>query len=131
MTIEDKKLIDCLQHRLRELDVREPYIWRLHLSESEFNNIAKCLKYSVASHGGNKSHLLTTDFAMTTITYLAEWYKRIYCGSEQGVKVVDFDSQELKKLWEASGINIDKFVYCTDVGTHLWQYSEEMIRDAF
>ena len=123
MTIEDKRLITCLQHRLQELDVREPYIWRLHLSASEFKDLAKCLKESVASHGGSKSHLLTTDFAMTTITYLAEWYKRIYCGSEQGVKVVDFDSQELKALWETSGINIDKFVYRTEAGTHLWQYS--------
>ena len=64
MTIEDKRLITCLQHRLQELDVREPYIWRLHLSASEFKDLAKCLKESVASHGGSKSHLLTTDFSM-------------------------------------------------------------------
>lgn len=122
-TSEDIKLLSCLGDKISQLDIREPYVWRLSLSVQEFEQLQTAIAASVDSHGGGISHLLTKEYALHIITYLAEWYKRCYQSGEQAYKAIDPDSEQLKTLWNVSGINIEKYVYRTAAGNHLWQYS--------
>ena len=118
----DKRLKTFATSRLSSLDVTEPYVWRLRLSSAEFAQLEKDIQDSIQFHEGSHVHLLTHEFARLSIVYLAEWYKRRYV-SGTTPKVVEFDSSELKTLWQNSGINIGKFVYQSADGANLWQYS--------
>jgi len=106
-------------------NICEPYVWRLKLSAYEYETLGSKIKESIRLHGGSKTHLYTTKYALIMLTYLAEWYKREYAGTNQGgiESFIDIDSSGLKAIWEASGINIDKYVYQTENGNRLWQYS--------
>lgn len=122
-TTEDIKLLDCLSDKIAMFNIARPYVWDLRLSLNDFEALHTVIADSVASHGGNISHLLTAEYAIHTIVYLAEWYKRYYQSGNTDYKAIDPDSEQLKTLWTASGINIQKYVYRTAGGNHLWQYS--------
>lgn len=121
----DEQLKTCIADKLSVLNISEPYVWRLHLSVDDYYTLDGLISESIRAHGGKQDHLFTREFALITIVYLAEWYKRIYCGAENGSTdiAIKASTPELKQLWDASGINIDKFVYKTENGTRLWQYS--------
>jgi len=97
--------------------------------ESAINN-------SINSHRGQHEHLLTADFAILVVMYLAEWYKRFYKGAEpmeqrepssmlgwpsrdrgrrsqtmDDNKVLSLNTEELKKIYELAKIDINTFVY--------------------
>lgn len=110
-----KAKIDCL-------DKSQPYIWKLRLSEADFKEIETCLTKSVAANGGSHAHLLTVEWAMIVITYMAEWYKRRYQSGNTN-DLLSLNSDELKQLWEVSGISKKVFVYRDDNGSMRWQYS--------
>lgn len=120
----EASLLQFRKQRLAALDVREPYVWRLHLSTAEFERLNKLILSNVAQHNGNCRHLLTTEYALVLIVYLAEWYKRVYQGTMRtDRRALELETHELKQLWEASGISIDTFVYASENGNRLWQYS--------
>ena len=65
-----------LQDKIESLDITVPYVWRLRLSEADFNEIETCLKAIVDKEG--VTALSKLDNAIMTIAYMAEWYKRRY-----------------------------------------------------
>ena len=69
----NSQLIDILNR----FNINRPYVWELHLSKSEF----QIMEEYICAHKDliNKP---TKDFALLSIAYLAEWYKRNYCGAE-------------------------------------------------
>lgn len=93
------------------IDINEPYIWRLHITPEEYVDIADY----ASAHAKERSR----ESALAVIIYLAEWYKREYCSGNDS----PFDTDTVRNAWELSGINTDKYVYVTDEGIHLWQYS--------
>ena len=108
-----RELID----RIKQMNLAEPYVWRLHLTASEYHK----LEDYIQEHSDELSGKPSQELALLTIVYIAEWYRRHYSGSEQTTGcVVDCDA---KLLWDASGIDTQKFVYITETGTHLWKYS--------
>lgn len=109
-----------LKNKIDSLDVREPYVWRLRLSNQDFASLEDSIIESISKNGGGHSHLLTKENALAVLVYIAEWYKRKYDVSD---KRVEFNSDELAALWNFSGINIDKYVYKRVDGSRLWQYS--------
>lgn len=96
---------------IRSVDINEPYIWRLHITSEEYAVMAD---YAL-SHANERSR----EAALSVIIYLAEWYKREYRSGNDS----PFETETVHNSWERSGINMDKYVYVTDGGTHLWQYS--------
>lgn len=100
------------------LDVARPYVWRMRLTADEFDELEAYLYALDAKEKAAPGRVLSR----LVIVYLAEWYHRCYCGAEnaQANAVQDVD---LKKVWEASGINADKYVYTSDAGNRLWKYS--------
>ena len=123
-TNDDIRLRRCLADKIASLDISRPYVWRLKLSPSDFSELHNAIAASIASHGGDIAHLLTADYARHVIVYLAEWYKRCYAAGTADDKAIDPNTDQLKVLWRASGINTDKYVYATADGSRrLWQYS--------
>ena len=123
MTDADKRLKNCLQGKLETFRKDQPYVWKLGLTENDFADLHQQLEASIASHAGDKQHLLTADYALLSMVYLAEWYKRNYSPVTNEKSLLDWSSKELKQLWEASGLNIDTFVYQSLDGKRMWQYS--------
>lgn len=117
MTNADTILTQCLanqQARLRELiAVGRPYVWELRLSLDDFMQLETAMANSIASHGGDYHHLLTKDFAIVVVMYLAEWYKRYYKGADtmDDNKVLQLTTEELKTLYHLAGIDDRTFVY--------------------
>ena len=60
----------------------KPYVWKLRLSLAEFYDLESAIGDSISSHAGHHEHLLTENFAVVVVIYLAEWYKRFYCGAD-------------------------------------------------
>ncbi len=119
---KERKLSPALRHKIDSLDKARPYVWRLRLTEADFQELESCLEDSVADHGGSCTHLLSTDCAMTVVTYLAEWYKRRYQSGETAC-VLHLDSEQLKELWNATGLNQQVFLYRDESGNRRWLYS--------
>lgn len=122
-TTDDINLLDCLSDKIAMFDIAKPYVWNLRLSLNEYETLHSAILNSVESHDGSISHLLTREYAIRIIVYLAEWYKRYYKSGNNDNKAIEPDSEQLKVLWSASGINIQKYVYRTEGGKHLWLYS--------
>ena len=122
-TAEDIKLLECLDEKIALFNIARPYVWELKLSQNDFDTLHLAITQSIASHAGSISHLLTRESAVRIIIYLAEWYKRCYQSGSGDNKAIDPDSEQLKALWAASGLDIDNYVYRTEGGNHLWQYS--------
>ena len=141
MTKEDIILQQCLRNKQAELrakiDMGRPYVWELRLSLDDFYNLETAVNNSIDSHNGQHEHLLTEDFAILVVMYLAEWYKRFYKGADtiddnfafkreemklvsspeqeqnrpMTNKVLSLNTEELKKLYELAKIDVKTFVY--------------------
>lgn len=111
----------------------EPYVWKLRLSLAEFCDLESAIGNSISSHAGNHEHLLTEDFAIVVVIYLAEWYKRFYCGADtmDENKVLSLNTEELKRLYELAEIDAKTFVYNAsknpDKTSYRWQESLQVL----
>lgn len=111
----------------------EPYVWKLRLSLAEFCDLESAIGNSISSHAGNHEHLLTEDFAIVVVIYLAEWYKRFYCGTDtmDENKVLSLNTEELKRLYELAEIDAKTFVYNAsknpDKTSYRWQESLQVL----
>lgn len=116
-TESDRQLLLILPHKVEEMKqgIRqgEPYVWKLRLSLQDFHALEAALRQSISSHAGSHEHLLTEDYAVIVVIYLAEWYKRFYCGADtmDDNKVLALHTEELKRLYELAGIDAKTFVY--------------------
>ena len=116
-TQEDIRLKECLT--LRKEQMRQgilhgrPYVWELRLSFDEFNALEAAINQSISSHAGKHDHLLTEEFAVLVVMYLAEWYKRFYKGvdTQDENKQLVLSTDELKRLYDLAGIDRNTFVY--------------------
>lgn len=117
MTSEDTSLLKCLPDKVDKLkqliDAGRPYVWELRLSLNEFYELEAAIGNSISSHTGDYHHLLSEEFAVIIVMYLAEWYKRFYQGSEtmDDNKVLSLNTEELKKLYQLAKIDSNTFVY--------------------
>ena len=111
-------MTEKLKKILAQFNPDEPYVWRLHLSKDTFSDIEKHIAQNAEQMRGE----LSTNDARLVVIYWAEWYKRKYKGSEKGQTNAASDIDP-KKVWEASGLDINRYVYKTDSGTQLWKYS--------
>ena len=117
LTQQDINLLNCLKPQTERLKamiaVGRPYVWELRLSADEFNDLETRLKDSIHSHGDDYHYLLSKDFALILVIYLAEWYKRCYKGAETMAdnKVIRLNSKELQQLYDLAGIDTHTFVY--------------------
>lgn len=109
------RLSPSLFGRITSLPKATPWVWLLRLSESDFLELEDFLK-------ANRNFVATEDFAIFTIVYLAEWYKRRYA-SGNTEDALGLDSTALEKVWELSGLNTDSFVYTDGQGHKRWLYS--------
>lgn len=114
-TDKDQLLLQWKPEKVKEflelIAQGKPYVWALRLSLDEFEQLESALKDIIKSHNGDHRHLLEGNLAVLTVIYLAEWYKRFYTGNDGDNPIVTLTTEERKKLWEASGININTFVY--------------------
>lgn len=107
----------ALREKIAQLDIEEPYVWRLRLSEADFTALETAISSLVQAHG---SEALTTQAnARYGIVFIAEWYKRRY---QSGNKSEVIDSIDLEKLWAASGLN-QRYLYHDNNGNRRWRYS--------
>ena len=111
-------MTEKVKHIVDSLNVARPYVWKLHLSAEDFQT----LEAYIIAHREAMMRNLTQKDALALIIYLAEWYKRCYQGSEAG-QTNAADMFDAKRLWGASGINTERYVYKTEIGTSLWRYS--------
>lgn len=112
------RLSKTLRDKINSLDIREPYVWRLRLSESDFRELEKAL---VSYHSSNgKAALTLADNAIYGVIYLAEWYKRRY---QSGNKCELIDGLDIEQLFTNSGISEKKYLYRDDLGNKRWLYS--------
>ena len=107
-----------LQDKIESLDITVPYVWRLRLSEADFNEIEACLKTIVDKEG--VTALSKSDNAIMTIAYMAEWYKRRY---QSGNKCELTDGLNLEELWDNAGISKKRYLYKDENGSKRWLYS--------
>lgn len=107
-----------LQDKIEALDISVPYVWRLRLSEADFNEIETCLKAIVDKDG--VTALSKSDNAIMTIAYMAEWYKRRY---QSGNKCELTDGINLEELWDNAGISKKRYLYKDENGNKRWLYS--------
>ena len=117
LTEADATLLNTLPQRVAEMKryilQGEPYVWKLRLSLSEFLTLEKAIGHSLSSHGNSHEHLLSEEFAVIVVIYLAEWYKRFYNGADtmDDNKVITLSTEELKKLYQLARIDANTFVY--------------------
>ena len=137
LTDSDKRLLMTLHHKVEEMrqNIRqgEPYVWKLRLSLADFCDLESAIGDSISSHAGNHEHLLTEDFALAVVIYLAEWYKRFYNGADtmDENKVLALNTEELKRLYELAEIDAKTFVYNAsknpDKTSYRWQESLQVL----
>lgn len=109
---------DILRQILDRFDIHEPYVWRLNLTEEDFHALEEYALTNVI----NICQKPTKESSIIAIIYIAEWYKRNYCAADKGQSNALADVN-CKTLWESSGINTNVYVYQSDKGINLWQYS--------
>ena len=136
-TESDKRLLHTLPQKVEEMKQSilcgKPYVWKLRLSLAEFYDLESATGDSISSHAGHHEHLLTEDFAVVVVIYLAEWYKRFYCGADtmDENKVLSLNTEELKRLYELAGIDAKTFVYNAsknpDKTSYRWQESLQVL----
>jgi hypothetical protein len=124
MTESDKELLQLVAPYIEILhQYGEPYVWRLKMSKTAFDEIAKNLDASIKSHSKDTRYLLTGEFAPCVMVYIAEWYKRCYDNAQSESLLKDFDTQEWQAIWEHCGFPKEKYVYQQEGGTHRWKES--------
>ena len=136
-TDSDKRLLLTLPQKVEEMKQSilrgEPYVWKLRLSLAEFCDLESAIRNSISSHDGNHEHLLTENFAVVVVIYLAEWYKRFYNGADtmDENKVLSLNTEELKRLYELAEIDAKTFVYNAsknpDRTSYRWQESLQVL----
>ena len=109
-----KKLAD----KIASLDISHPYVWKLRLSKADFKELEVCLSAIVSDCG--VAALAKPENAMTTIVYMAEWYKRKYQSGNRNQLIENLD---LETLWNNSGISKKRYLYQDDSGQKRWLYS--------
>ena len=114
----ERRLSKQLQEKIARFDISKPYVWKLKLSEADFNEIETCLTAYLAEN--SISSLANPENAIITIVYMAEWYKRRY---QSGNKNSHIDGLDLETLWINSGISQKVYLYKDDGGNKRWQYS--------
>lgn len=102
-------MTDELRNILERFNPDEPYVWRLRIGDETY----QLLEAYIAEKSASMSKDITESDARLVIIYLAEWYRRIYKGSETG-QTNAADDIDLKRVWEASGIRSDRYVYQTE-----------------
>ena len=112
------RLSSALSDKILSLDIREPYVWRLKLSETDFKELEACLSAFIADRGNTA--LSTTENAIYGVVYLAEWYKRKY---QSGNKCDLMDGVDVEQLFRNSGISIKQYLYRDESGNKRWLYS--------
>ena len=112
------RLSSALRDKILSLDIREPYVWRLKLSETDFKELEACLSAFIADRGNTA--LSTTENAIYGVVYLAEWYKRKY---QSGNKCDLMDGVDVEQLFRNSGISIKQYLYRDESGNKRWLYS--------
>ncbi len=112
------KLSPELQEKLSHLTPHEPYVWRLRLSESDFQEIEAAVE--ACAKGQGLSALCSKENALITVAYIAEWYKRRYQG---GCKNAVIDGLDLEALWRNSDISEKRYLYSDANGQKRRLYS--------
>lgn len=131
-TQEDENLLQSFAERIEQFRQGvlrgRPYVWELRLSLEEFDALESAIGKSISSHNGSHKHLLTKEFAVVVVIYLAEWYKRFYNGSDtdNGNRKINLDTDELQKLYDFVQIDKNIFVYKT-LKTFRWQESLQVL----
>lgn len=116
-TQEDENLLQTFAERIEQFRQGilrgRPYVWELRLSLEEFNTLESAIGKSISSHNGSHKHLLTKEFAVVVVIYLAEWYKRLYNGSDTDEKnrIINLNNGEPEKLYELAQIDKNTFAY--------------------
>lgn len=116
-TQEDENLLQSFAERIEQFRQGilrgRPYVWELRLSLEEFNSLESAIEKSISSHNGSHKHLLTKEFAVVVVIYLAEWYKRLYNGSDTDEKnrIINLNNGEPEKLYELAQIDKNTFAY--------------------
>ena len=124
---EDLILLNWRPDKIKEFrEMTSPYVWRLRLSEKDFEDLENAINDSVKAHEGKDDHLFEDAFVSYIIIYIAEWYKRRYEGNGPSQRSPKVTLNNCKQLWIKSGYDINIFVYRTtddDNSPHLWQQS--------
>lgn len=84
-----KKLAD----KIASLDISHPYVWKLRLSEADFNELEVCLSAIMSDCG--VAALAKPENATSTIVYMAEWYKRKYQSGNRNQLIENLDLETL------------------------------------
>lgn len=100
----------------------EPYVWRLKLSVQEFECLRDRVVKALHDHDWEIAPAWSHDFAILLMVYIGEWYKRCYSSKQTTPPAFSLFHIEYKKMWEASGFDLYKYVYRSDGGFR-WQYS--------
>lgn len=96
------------KHITDRVDPREPYVWRLRLTEADFARI----EAAVMSGEGD---------ARLSLIYLAEWYKRRYVSG--AACPLPGGATRVWQLLDESGWYSDRLIARTSDGRRLWLYS--------
>lgn len=107
-----------LKDKIAQLDISQPYVWRLRLTETDFTELETDLN-DVARNQGCQA-LVSEKYALATVVYMAEWYKRRY---QRGNKCDMVDGLDLETLWTNAGISKKRYLYRDDNGNKRWLYS--------
>ena len=114
----ETRLSKKLANKIASLDISHPYVWKLRLSEADFNELEVCLSAIVSNCG--VAALAKPENATSTIVYMAEWYKRKYQSGNRNPLIENLD---LETLWSNSGISKKRYLYQDDSGQKRWLYS--------
>ena len=107
-----------LKDKIEQLDISQPYVWRLRLSETDFTALEAEL--NVVARSQDCQALASEENAKATVVYMAEWYKRRY---QRGNKCDLVDGLDLETLWTNAGISKKRYLYRDDNGNKRWLYS--------
>lgn len=123
---------DIIARYRQLLQAGTPYVWLLRLSLDDFNALEQAVRQSLEQHPGDASYLVMPDYALQTVVYLAEWYKRCYGSKQRGDKaLVKFDTPQLKALYQSAGIDSQTYVYDAsqnpDRPSRRWQESLQVL----
>lgn len=114
----ERRLNQGLIHKIKTLDIKKPYVWKLRLSGADFTELEVGIN-AIYTLEGSRS-LTNSDNARITLVYLAEWYKRKY---KSGCKNQISEKIDLQELWKNSGLSKELYLYKDENGSNRWLYS--------
>lgn len=115
----ERRLSKQLQNKISNFDIKEPYVWKLRLTETDFKELEACLQSCALSKGIS---YLTNDksIALLTFVYIAEWYKRRY---QSNNKIEWMEGLSMGNLWESVGVSQKTYLFLDESGNKRWLYS--------